>query len=81
MRLARPRSTPHIEGPFVVRVRVGARTVALRLTPDADAGGFVVDSPTIRGLNTQGDSLAGALANGCEAARALLTEPRRSRRV
>lgn len=73
MSVARARQQPVIEGAFAVRVRIDGRAVTLRLTPDAEAGGFVVASPTLRGLNTQGDTIGQALENGCEAARALLT--------
>lgn len=68
------RQSRAVAGPFTVKVRVRDRLIALRLTPDAKDGGYGVSSPTLRGLNTQGDSIDEAVANGCEAALALLTE-------
>ncbi len=61
-------------------IRVRKRRITLKLNPETEDGGFVVTSPTLRGLNTQGDSVSEAIANGHEAALALLTEPRRGRR-
>lgn len=66
-----------IAEPFTIKIRVRGRVVALRLSPDISEGGYVVGSPTLRGLNTQGDSIEEAIGNGKEAALALLTESRR----
>lgn len=66
-----------VEEPFRVIVRVQKKRIVLRLIPDVEDGGFVVESPSLRGLHTQGDSIDEAIANGREAALALLTEPPR----
>ncbi len=76
--MSRHRNDPVIEEAFTIKVRVRGRSITLRLNPDDD-GGFAVTSPTLRGLNTQGDSIEEAVANGHEAALALLTEPRTRR--
>lgn len=64
-----------IAGPFTLRIRVRNRVVVLRLTPDPLDGGYVVSSPSLRGLNSQGETIEEAITNGKEAALALLTEP------
>lgn len=74
---ARHHPSPNIIQPFTLKVRVGSRIITLRLTPDPDDGGYVVTSPTLRGLNTEGDTVEEAVMNGREAASALLTESRR----
>lgn len=74
MSRANGRAARTIAGPFTIKVRVRGRLITLRLTPDLEAGGYCVSSPTLRGLNTQGESIDDAVANGCEAALALLTE-------
>ena len=75
----RRRSTGYslrIAAPFKAKVRVRGRIITLRLRPDPKEGGYVVTSTDLRGLNSQGDSVDEAIANGTEAALALLTEPR-----
>ena len=68
-----------IVAPFRIKIRVRGRIVILRLEPDPVDGGFVVSSPSLRGLNSQADTVESAIAHGKEAALALLPEPRRRR--
>ena len=68
-----------IVAPFTVKVRVRSKVIALRIAADPEDGGYVVTSPTLHGLNTQGETIEDAVENGREAALALLTEPRRRR--
>ncbi len=59
------------EAYIVSTVYVGGRKLRLHLHFDED-GGFWVNSPDIMGLVTQGDSTDAAIANGVDAARALM---------
>ena len=68
-----------ISEPFTVKIRVRGRIVSLKVAVDPQDGGYVVTSPTLRGLVTQGETIEEAVANGREAAEALLTESTRRR--
>ncbi len=52
------------------------KTYTVILTPDTEQGGYTVRVPALPGCNTQGDTLAEALANAREAIELYLEELR-----
>lgn len=69
---ARKPRTPAVQGAFIVStVYVRGRRLRLHLHFDED-GGFWVNSPDLKGLVTQGETTDEAVANGVDAALALM---------
>lgn len=54
-----------------VRITINNKKITLILTP-AQEGGYVVTSPDLKGLVTQGDTKEEAITNGYDAADILL---------
>jgi len=59
------------DGYVVFTVSVAERKITVHVHPD-ETGGYWVDSPTLRGLVTQGETLDEAVENSLEAASLLL---------
>ena len=73
MKTAPQKPSRKSDGYIVFTVSVAERTIKVHVHPD-ETGGYWVDSPTLKGLVTQAETLEEAVENAIEAAALLLEE-------